>query len=386
MENNIYDFIIIGGGISGVTIGNKLYKKYKNILLLESKNRLGGRIYSKKINDNYIEFGAKWVHGNVPHFKINGLEYFYEKYDNKIIQKFKIVDQKIPSKKIDKILTKYSRLKIKNSKDRYCNLINFSEDEKNTIDIIFSEDFGERICNLSYSNNDFKIYKGKNKRIINGFSNIDLLKAKCPCKLNSKVIDIVKIYIDNKVIYKIFTKDKCYFTKRIIFAIPLTILKDKFLNLLSEKKIKILEKLDMGKVNILALFFDKIFWNINTVYWFSHKYPNILFINGGKKILYIKEYSKDSNILKNYEKYIKYYFPNYIKPIKIISKNWNKDKDIKGSWTYHKKNIKKSELKYLKKGENNIFLTGEHTSHNRWGTVDGAYESAIQVIRLNNLM
>lgn len=41
-------------------IGNKIF----DIVLLESADRLGGRIHSVKLNDGkYIEFGAQWIHG-----------------------------------------------------------------------------------------------------------------------------------------------------------------------------------------------------------------------------------------------------------------------------------------------------------------------------------
>lgn len=57
-----YDIIIVGGGIAGLYIQNKLLKKYKNILLIEKDNRLGGRIltFNKKIKGvNYsMEGGA----------------------------------------------------------------------------------------------------------------------------------------------------------------------------------------------------------------------------------------------------------------------------------------------------------------------------------------
>jgi len=47
---NNYDLVIIGGGIAGLYTLYKLSKKYKHlkILLLESGQRLGGRIYSYK--------------------------------------------------------------------------------------------------------------------------------------------------------------------------------------------------------------------------------------------------------------------------------------------------------------------------------------------------
>ena len=60
----IYDYIIIGGGISGLYLFYKLKKKNKNlnILLFEKNDYLGGRIKTKYLklgNENYIfEEGA----------------------------------------------------------------------------------------------------------------------------------------------------------------------------------------------------------------------------------------------------------------------------------------------------------------------------------------
>ena len=46
--------IVLGGGIAGLIIAKKLVKKgYKNILLIESSDRLGGLLKS----DNYPGFG-----------------------------------------------------------------------------------------------------------------------------------------------------------------------------------------------------------------------------------------------------------------------------------------------------------------------------------------
>jgi monoamine oxidase len=53
--------IIIGGGISGLVAAHSLKKKGLNALLLESSHRLGGRIYTKSINNNDFELGATWV-------------------------------------------------------------------------------------------------------------------------------------------------------------------------------------------------------------------------------------------------------------------------------------------------------------------------------------
>ena len=44
----IYDYIVVGGGISGLYMTYKLSQTGKSILLVESTNRLGGRILTSK--------------------------------------------------------------------------------------------------------------------------------------------------------------------------------------------------------------------------------------------------------------------------------------------------------------------------------------------------
>jgi monoamine oxidase len=55
------EVIIIGGGIAGLTAAYTLEKQGFNPLILESNNRLGGRIYTKIIGAHLFELGATWV-------------------------------------------------------------------------------------------------------------------------------------------------------------------------------------------------------------------------------------------------------------------------------------------------------------------------------------
>jgi monoamine oxidase len=63
-----YDSIIIGAGATGLYAASKLTAAGKRVLLLEARNRVGGRIYT--ITDarftRPIEAGAEFVHGDVP--------------------------------------------------------------------------------------------------------------------------------------------------------------------------------------------------------------------------------------------------------------------------------------------------------------------------------
>ena len=81
----IYDYIIIGGGISGLYLALNLSRKYKNktILILESKNYFGGRIYTVRDKNIKYESGAARFHNDHYHL-------------NKLIKKYKLKKNKLP--------------------------------------------------------------------------------------------------------------------------------------------------------------------------------------------------------------------------------------------------------------------------------------------------
>ncbi len=58
----MYDCIIIGAGYAGLTAARNLKRAGKNILLLEARDRVGGRIYTQWINDKiYLDLGGQWI-------------------------------------------------------------------------------------------------------------------------------------------------------------------------------------------------------------------------------------------------------------------------------------------------------------------------------------
>lgn len=64
----MYDIIIIGAGASGLTAARELSSKGRKVLVLEARNRLGGRIntITSKGFSKPIEGGAEFVHVNLP--------------------------------------------------------------------------------------------------------------------------------------------------------------------------------------------------------------------------------------------------------------------------------------------------------------------------------
>lgn len=63
-----YEVLILGAGISGLGCASKLYNHeyFKNpgkILVIEGRDRIGGRIESVVVNGNRLDTGANWIHG-----------------------------------------------------------------------------------------------------------------------------------------------------------------------------------------------------------------------------------------------------------------------------------------------------------------------------------
>ena len=57
-----YDVIIAGGGYAGLIAARILKKAGKNILLLEARDRVGGRVFTRELDGGqYIDLGAQWI-------------------------------------------------------------------------------------------------------------------------------------------------------------------------------------------------------------------------------------------------------------------------------------------------------------------------------------
>jgi pseudooxynicotine oxidase len=63
----MYDVIVVGGGFAGVTAAREAAQRGRSVLLLEARDRLGGRTWTHQWNGSRIEYGGAWVHWHQPH-------------------------------------------------------------------------------------------------------------------------------------------------------------------------------------------------------------------------------------------------------------------------------------------------------------------------------
>jgi pseudooxynicotine dehydrogenase len=61
------DLIVVGGGFAGVTAARQAALRGHSVLLLEARDRLGGRTWRADWLGTQIEYGGAWVHWHQPH-------------------------------------------------------------------------------------------------------------------------------------------------------------------------------------------------------------------------------------------------------------------------------------------------------------------------------
>lgn len=65
MNQQVYDVLIIGAGAAGIAAGRRLQDAGKEVLLVEARHRVGGRIHTDHDFADYpIELGAEYIHGD----------------------------------------------------------------------------------------------------------------------------------------------------------------------------------------------------------------------------------------------------------------------------------------------------------------------------------
>ena len=63
----MHDVVIVGGGFAGVTAARECALRGRKTMVLEGRDRLGGRTWSADWAGTRIELGGAWVHWHQPH-------------------------------------------------------------------------------------------------------------------------------------------------------------------------------------------------------------------------------------------------------------------------------------------------------------------------------
>lgn len=393
-----HDVIIIGAGIAGLSAANQLKDEY-NVIVLEAKDRIGGRIMTHHSWGGSFDMGASWISGADG----NPITELANKYKAHLTPE----SEDAPSVAYDQDGKKIHHKGVKKFRLVWKQFIDFMFQEQNLVGKEYTlqeiaEDFLDigavpkeladlfryqlafietewaadvnRLSGMFYDRIGY-LLPGSQVIFPQGYEKIAYGLADEVGRTNIRTGNIVEkveytkegVRITANVIKqigyddigaKINTRKQIFKGKYVICTVPITVLQRnnmKFSPPLDAKKTESIDKIKLGAFHKTYLLFPKVFWEkdkdwINytskekgrwNTFLNMHRAtgkPILLGINSGD-YAYELDYKPDYDIKKEAMDVLeKIYKKKTLQPIDIIVSRWHSDPFTKGTYSYTPKN------------------------------------------------
>ncbi|CAF3974966.1 unnamed protein product [Adineta steineri] len=428
--------LIIGSGIAGLEAARLLQQNGVETIVLEARNRTGGRVWSIRSKNNLmLDMGARYIHGQYgsipsglltnpiwdltrsanisicfgePHDFLGTYPLYYS---NILVQKwydeymlFVREETRISSSNISfaDYVNLFAQKKHFNEKQR-STLYNFAyftiaDREGTELESISAKGYLDRSS----------VFYGEEPVICDtGFMAItDHLAENLT---NIRFGEIVTKIDYNKNLVKVSTKNgQIYQAEFVLITVPLGVLKSKQIEFnpqLPQWKLDAIDRIGFGYYEKIYLLWDQVWWNttdyyffqsasksVNLRYWITaNKWngkPGITCLFAGKAVSSLIWKQNKNETVKDILDTLQKMFPNIkiTPPTEIYMSNWNEDPFSYGSYSYISVNQKYEDPFRLSEPINNrLLFAGEATNTDTYGYTHGALLSARrEVTRLLN--
>lgn len=406
--------IVIGAGISGLAAAQKLVAHGYDVVVLEARNCIGGRIRTDYSLGFPLNTGAGWLHGlesnpvaqlaqqaNVA-FKPSGFaDTLFFDQQQKVIPSVQVNDF---YKQQEDFLAEVSKKSYSTASSfSLAAVMNFLKPKNMTAD---NEELWQwhLTCLELYTGADLtrlsarywdeeEIFPGGNHFVTGSYQSIiNTLAHNVNIKFNTRVN---KINYQNKLI-RVQTNRGELLADLMICTLPLGVLQKGIVQFEPEFHETTFMHLEMGVLNRIALYFPSIFWPIeyNNIYISPLQYPFIAFfinlqnylqqpvlmgMTGGDNAQQIELFS-DADVIALAMEDLRRAFGNAIpQPTKHLITRWGQDPFTYGSYSYVPYCSWGDEYDHMAiRIEDRIFFAGEATNRQYPGTTHGAYLSGIR--------
>lgn len=411
--------IIIGAGISGVAAAQKLQSQGYDVLIIEARDRIGGRIWSDESLGFPVDLGASWVQRSSG----NPITKIAKKYNIKTVVdddywEFFESNGQIMSESSGKMFEESleeleglleqlmyeldSDISIQKAIDLILANEKLSKQEKKYLDIFLaslesSSGADSNDKSLFYPESDSE-FSGVDLLFPNGYVQIvKNLSRDLNIQLNSPVKKITQ----TKTKVLLTTESKEYSADKVIVTVPLGVLKSGDIQfepeLPSPKKIAI-SNLKMGLLNKIVMRFPSIFWPKEItkfgyigenkgefpaiINWYKISgQPVLMSFVSAKFARQLESLTNDEIIRKQMTVLKKIFGANIPKPDKVVMSRWASDSYAYGCYSYAAVGVTDKNYDALAKPVNNLFFAGEATNKKYSATVHGAYLSGLRAAK-----
>lgn len=421
--------IVIGAGFAGIAAARALQDASFQVVLLESRDRIGGRVYTNYSFGFPVDMGASWLHGvcnenplapligrlGLPLYRTSGDDSVLFDHDLESYALFDTDGRQVPQELVQKvgevfenILKEADKLRKESSED-----MSIAKGIKIVLERcpdLRQEGLAHKVLqwylcrmegwfaadadtiSLKYWDQEV-LLPGGHGLMVRGYRPvINTLAKGLDIRLGHRVTKIVR---GKKGVEVTVDNGKTFVADAAVITVPLGVLKAnsiKFEPRLPEWKEEAIADLAIGTENKIALHFDKVFWpNVEflgvvstTTYGCSyflnlHKatgHPVLVYMPAGKLAHDIEKMS-DEAAAKFAFSQLKEILPDASDPIQYLVSHWGTDENSLGSYSYDTVGKSHDLFERLRIPVDNLFFAGEATSLNYTGTVHGAFATGL---------
>lgn len=421
--------IVIGGGISGLAAARVLYDASFKVVLLESRDRLGGRIHTDYSFGCPVDMGASWLHGVcnenplAPLIRRLGLTLYRTSGDNSVLydhdlESYALYD--MDGNKVEKemaievgeifkrILSETEKVRDEHTNDmsvlQAISIVLDRHPELRQGGLAF-EVLQWYICrmeawfavdadmiSLKFWDQE-QVLSGGHGLMVQGYDPvIKALSKDIDIRLNQRVTKISNGC--NKVMVTV-EDGRNFVADAAIVTVPLGILKANLIQFepkLPEWKLSAIADIGVGNENKIALRFDRVFWpNVELLgvvaptsyacgYFLNlHKatgHPVLVYMAAGR-FAYDLEKLSDDSAANFVMMQLKKMFPDATEPVHYLVSRWGTDPNSLGCYSYDVVGMPGDLYERLRAPLGNLFFGGEAVSMDHQGSVHGAYSAGV---------
>ncbi len=412
--------IVIGAGIAGLAAAKTLKQANYEVTVIESQEKVGGRLRRDRSLGVPFDEGASWIHGP-KHNPITNLAYNagasnYLTDDESLIiydQNGKPYEDKYAEKEYKNYENALEKVQSSGSINKSFQEVfnSLYPDKANDplwlymLSAYLEFDTGSDISELSsHQIDDDEVFKGKDVIITNGYDTVANYLAKgLRIQLNEKATAIK--YASG---IRVETAMANYDADYVIVTVPLGVLKAGHINfdpVLPTHKQNAINQIKMSAVNKFLLVFNTCFWDKDIQYIgytpsvkgkFNYFVNVNKFLSGNALMTFafgnygkLTETLSDTEIIQEIMGHLKVIYGNSTpNPVHLLRTKWSSNPHTLGSYSFATAGSDTSAFDVLAQDiDKRVFFAGEHTSKAYRGTVHGAYLSGIReatkIINLN---
>ncbi|KAJ6391967.1 hypothetical protein OIU77_025847 [Salix suchowensis] len=413
--------IVIGGGIAGVAAARALHDASFQVVLLESRDRLGGRVHTDFSFGFPVDLGASWLHGvckenplapligrlGLPLYRTSGDNSVLYDHDLESYALFDMDGNQVPQELVTKVGEAFENILKETDKVRLEN------NEDMSILRAFSIVF-ERRPDLRLEGLPHKVLQWYLCRMEGWFAaDSETISLKCWDQeellpgghglmvrgylpvINTLAKGVTKIARRYNGVKVTVEDGSTFIADAAVVAVPLGVLKSKTITFepeLPDWKEKAIKDLGVGIENKIVLNFDHVFWpNVEflgvvaeTSYGCSyflnlHKaigHPVLVYMPAGKLARDIEKMSDEAAANFAFTQ-LKKILPDASAPIQYLVSRWGSDVNSLGSYSYDTVGKSHDLYERLRIPIDNLFFAGEATSISYPGSVHGAFSTGL---------